>query len=82
MLRDRLTAISQSERISINYCVKDYEDDWQGLRGELTEEVLQQSIFPPSEDMLVLGCGPKERNDLVASLLENMGYKQSNIFLF
>ena len=49
--------------------------EWDGLRGRLTWEMLQQCGFPePADDVLILRCGPKGMNETVSAIMNANGY--------
>lgn len=45
-------------RMKVTHILSDPGDDWKGLKGHVNEDIIKEHLFSPSEDSLVLLCGP------------------------
>jgi NAD(P)H-flavin reductase len=65
------------------YTINKEEEGWEGATGHITKEMISSTCPPPSDDTLMLTCGPPVmcKKFLLPILLE-IGYKQENIFDF
>lgn len=49
--------------------------DWKGLKGRVSKKMLEDiKTPPPADDTLILACGPKQFNEYIKNVLENMEY--------
>ena len=56
---------------------------WEGLRGRVTDEMLKQCRFPePSEETLIVYCGPAAFNKTVETVLASLGYSKDMMHKF
>lgn len=62
----------------------DTDGDWQGVKGRITKELLAACKFPePSEDTLIVYCGPPAFNKTIEEILLNsMGYSKDMLHKF
>lgn len=52
--------------------------EWQGLRGRVTEEMIKECRFPePSDETLILFCGPPGFMKTCEEILEKLGYDKN-----
>ena len=49
-------------------------DNWEGLKGFISKEMLEKSMFPAGDDTLTLLCGPYPMVKLVTGLLKELGH--------
>jgi cytochrome-b5 reductase len=64
---------------------------WQGLRGFVTKELIEKHLPPPSDDCIIMVCGPppmynalcgpRDAAELTGALAE-LGYKPEQVFKF
>ena len=80
LLREELERWDQNGDVKVNFTVDQPSETWTGFKGYLTSEMIRKSIPPPSEDHLVINCGPKAMNDLSCRILKSLGHKEDNIF--
>ena len=81
LLREQLEHFEKlaKGRLEIAHVLSHAGDAWSGLRGHVTEDILRNHLFEPSEDNLVLLCGPPSMIEkAVVPSLEDWGYKQDN----
>ena len=74
---------TQNFKFKLTYTIDKQENGWEGATGHITKDMISQTCPPPSDDTLMLTCGPPVfcKKFLLPMLLE-MGYKQENIFEF
>lgn len=61
LLRAELQALSNHvgpDRFQHHYCLSKAPEDWQHSTGRINLEMMRNHLPPPSEDSLVLFCGP------------------------
>lgn len=84
-MKDELDEIykTQNFKFKLSYTIDKKEDGWQGATGHITKEMISQTCPAPSDETLMLICGPPVfcKKFLLPMLLE-MGYNQENIFDF
>lgn len=62
-------------RLKVTHVLSEAGDEWEGLTGHVTKEIMQEHLFPPQEDNLVLLCGPPTMiQKVVVPGLEEWGY--------
>ena len=58
---------------------RQWPDDWQGYRGRIDREVLDEVAWPPGERPLIYVCGPTGFVEAVAESLVALGHEPSRI---
>ncbi|KAI2630021.1 hypothetical protein GGS21DRAFT_211187 [Xylaria nigripes] len=78
---DRLERMSRG-RLKVTHVLSHAGDDWKGLRGHVTKEMMRQHLFEPSPENLALLCGPPAMiQKAVLPALQEWGYDQDkNLF--
>ena len=73
LLKDELDELERQypDHISIHYIIDKPDDpeNWKHDTGYVTKELLDRYMPPPSDDSVILTCGPKPMNKLVRELL-------------
>ncbi|KAG7673466.1 hypothetical protein Ndes2526B_g03084 [Nannochloris sp. 'desiccata'] len=97
MLRDRLDALVKAHpNFSVYYVVDKAEKGWTGGVGYVTAEMLKENMPTPSNDSMVLVCGPpgmmkiisgekvspKEQGPLAGLLKDKLGYTEAQVYKF
>lgn len=85
ILKERLDELAAKfpERFKLSYILSRPSDEWQGVRGYITKEVLQQALPPVAETTLVLVCGPPVMiNGCVKENLQAMGFTTKQVWDF
>lgn len=84
LLRDELEKLQSAGTIArLWFTLDESPADWKYDEGHITEKMLREHLFPPSEHTLTLMCGRKAMTrGLVQPLLESMGHDPSRIFKF
>lgn len=98
LLKDRLDAIAKKHKnIRVHYVLSQVQhpDQWKGYTGFVSEEIIRRHIHAPSEDTLILVCGPPGFMDAVSGnktpdfkqgevsgLLKKIGYNESMVFKY
>eukprot|EP00981_Chlorochromonas_danica_P001080 scaffold246_cov181-Ochromonas_danica.AAC.14 len=97
LLKDVLDEIARthSDRVKVTYVVSSPRGDWQGHRGYINAEIIQQTMPAPGEGTMIFVCGPlpfmeaisgKKTPDFkqgeVSGLLKAAGYNESMVFKF
>ena len=96
MLKDRVQSLAASHsNFKVHYLVDKSEKGWTGGVGYVTAEVLKAEMPAPSDENLILVCGPppmmkavsgdkvspKDQGQL-SGLLKGLGYTKSNVYKF
>jgi len=85
LLREELERIQKAnpDRFKVWYTVDRPTDGWKYSSGFINEEMLSRALFPPSEDAIVLMCGPPPMiNFACVPNLEKLGYGEEKRFAF
>jgi len=97
MLKDRIDALAISHpNFSVYYVVDKADKGWKGGVGYVTAEMLKEKMPPPSDDTMVLVCGPpgmmkvisgakvspKEQGPLTGLLKDKLGYTEAQVYKF
>ena len=85
ILRDKLENPDRdfSDRFEVHYTLDKAEDGWSGFTGFIDEEMIRNTMPEPSDDTLILLCGPPKMNsEAVKPALESIGYSPDSIFNF
>ena len=69
-------------KLKVAHVLSEPSEEWQGLKGHVTKEIMQEHLFPPSKENLVLLCGPPPMiQKAVLPGLEEWGYaSDKNMF--
>ena len=71
---DELAKHSKSD-FNVNYIVSKVDNhNWSGLRGHITKELLKKLLPKPSDDTLIMFCGPMKLNNFIVDNLLELGY--------
>jgi len=82
------------DRLNVVHVLSDAADDanWAGAKGFIDNKLIQESCAPPSEDTLVVICGPppmstalcgpRDKPDEISGVLSDMGYAVSQVYKF
>lgn len=98
ILRNELDALAfmYPDRLQIAYCLDNPpNENWSGYSGYITKDMIQEFLPPPSDDNLIMVCGPppmmfhisgnkakdKSQGEL-EGLLRDMNYTSSMVFKF
>lgn len=81
LAREMLLQIERDSngRFKVHYTLDFPPPEWQGRRGFITAEMIQDVFVPPSESPLVVMCGPPPMIDFACKKnLEKLGYPKSS----
>ena len=96
LLREELDTLEkENPTFKVFYILSHPPPNWKGLVGYPNKEVIQKVIAPPSDDSIVLVCGPpgmmkavsgdkvsvKEQGP-VEGVLKELGYNESQVYKF
>lgn len=96
LLRNILQDICEKhENINVQHILSKPSDTWEGLRGRINRQILEQFLPPPSSDTLVYVCGPpafmkdvcsdklpnKEQGPL-GGYLKDLGFTENMVYKF
>lgn len=45
-------------QLKVTHVLSEAGEDWNGLKGHVTEEIIKDALFPPEESSVVFLCGP------------------------
>jgi len=83
LLREKLDQLkTEHETFKVNYTLTNPQGTWNGLQGRIDPEKIKQCLPSPSDQTLVLVCGPIAMTNALNLLLHDMGYLEHMIFLF
>jgi len=96
LLREELSALSnQHENFTVHHILEKPTESWRGLEGRITRDYASQLLPPPSDENLILICGPpgfmkavsgdktKDRKQgEVEGMLKDLGYNIDQVFKF
>jgi ferredoxin-NADP reductase len=78
--RKELTEHAGHDRVPIHIALtRDWPEDWQGHRGRVDRQLLEELAWPPDEHPLVYVCGPTAFAETVAEALVQNGHRSSRI---
>jgi NAD(P)H-flavin reductase len=80
LLHKELEALSANKAVQLSLTVDRGTSDWRGLVGLMDAEKLKTYLPAPSDDTLILVCGPPMMNKVVKETLENQGHQWIHIF--
>merc|ERR1711994_959862 len=76
-------AAENPDRFKLWYTIDRPGDDWKYSSGFINAEMIEKSLFAPSEDNLVLMCGPPPMiNFACIPNLDKLGYSQHQRFSY
>lgn len=60
LLRDELDGFQSKSngQFKITHVLSHPDENWKGLKGHVTEDIIKEHLFPPDEDSVALMCGP------------------------
>jgi ferredoxin-NADP reductase len=78
--REELTALGREERFDLHIALtRQWPEDWQGYRGRIDRQLLEEVTWPPDERPLVYVCGPTAFVEAVAEALVGAGHDPGRI---
>jgi cytochrome-b5 reductase len=85
LLKEELETLSKSETLKFKpfFTIDTAEDNWTGGVGFITKEMIKERLPAPSDDTLILMCGPPVMcTKVLMPYLQEMGYSNDDIFGF
>ena len=87
LLKEELENLSKSETLNFKpfFTIdsKTPEENWTGGVGFITKEMIKERLPAPSDDTLILMCGPPVMcKNVLMPYLQEMGYPEGDIFGF
>eukprot|EP00440_Ansanella_granifera_P073595 gb/GFBE01079861.1/.p1 GENE.gb/GFBE01079861.1/~~gb/GFBE01079861.1/.p1 ORF type:complete len:296 (+),score=58.96 gb/GFBE01079861.1/:1-888(+) len=88
---------ASGDRLKVIHMLSEAADDttWHGVTGFITRELLEQHAPPPSEDSMVMVCGPPPMYNVLIGgvvvidglkqlngMLRDMGYSSDQVYIF
>lgn len=58
------------------------EKEWNGQVGFVTKEMIQTNLPAPSDDTIILYCGPLPFEEMMGKHLAELGYSKDQMFKF
>lgn len=77
---DRFARDNES-RCKLLYTLTQAPEEWTGLRGRIGKKLLEEHVVP-CQDAIVLICGPEALEKSVHVILNEMGWKDSDLLFF
>ncbi|KAI9263771.1 hypothetical protein BY458DRAFT_458404 [Sporodiniella umbellata] len=97
LLKDELDKIAEKhpDRFKVIYTLDKVPENWKGLRGYITADVIKANFPSPEEkDAVIMVCGPPPmvasiagpkkgmKQGELSGILKELGYNQENVFKF
>ena len=82
LLRKELEELSKSNKIKLNFALDVGNPEWKGYVGFVSEKMLSECFDKPSDDHLLMACGPPMMMNDVRTLGKKLGFKEENIAIF
>jgi len=83
LCRNELETFSQDSRVSVHYTLDRPNEDWKGKSGFITDSMISECFPPPSDDTVVLLCGPPPMIKYAClPNLEKLKYNSERIFTY
>ena len=60
----------------------DDSENWQGGVGFITKEMLKEQMPAPSEETMMMYCGPPPFENMMKQHLKDLGYSDDMVFKF
>jgi ferredoxin-NADP reductase len=78
--RDELTGYRADDGVDVQITLtREWPDGWDGLRGRIDRDVLDEVVWPPAERPLVYACGPSSFVEAAGAELVAAGHDPSRI---
>ncbi|GMR62283.1 hypothetical protein PMAYCL1PPCAC_32478, partial [Pristionchus mayeri] len=83
-ITEELDALAETHptRFRLTYTVSKAGDDWRGCVGRADSSEMLKLILRPSEDHVVMICGPNPMVKSVVNALKEMGHQERNVLVF
>jgi len=83
LCRNELEQFSQDSRFKVSYTLDRPEEGWTGQTGFINDEMIQACLPGPSDDTIVLLCGPPPMIKFACMPnLEKLGYNMDKVFSY
>ena len=80
LLQRELETLAENKTVAVTLTVDRAIEGWKGLVGVMDQEKLVTNVPAPSDDTLVLICGPPMMNKVVRDTLEKLGHQWIHVF--
>jgi ferredoxin-NADP reductase len=78
--RQELAELADHDGVSVHLALtREWPEDWQGHRGRIDRQLLEQLAWPPAQQPLVYVCGPTVFVEAVAESLVQSGHQPGRI---
>jgi ferredoxin-NADP reductase len=78
--REELTALAAAAPIDVRFTLtREWPEDWDGARGRIDRELLDEAAYPPQVNPLIYVCGPTGLVETAASALVQSGHDPGRI---
>lgn len=84
LLREEMDKFAKDfpDRFSVHYVLNKPPEGWKGGVGYVSKSMLEEHMPAPSNEIMVLYCGPLPMNKAIKANLEEIGYTQYQMFKF
>jgi len=84
LLREKLEDFvsKHPDQFEVYHVLNNPGEGWKQGKGFITPDIIQEHIPAPSEDSLVLMCGPTPMNNAMVGHLTKLGYSEQQYFIF
>lgn len=82
--KDGLDSVGRHSNVDINYTVDRVPEgqSWEGHVGFIDEQLIQKTLSPPGDDVLVVICGPYKMCQVLKDLVKKVGYTSKMVYCY
>lgn len=82
ILRQELDKLNADGKVKVRYTVDNGNDSWKGYTRFVSEQMFRETFPQPSNDHLLMVCGPPLMIKDVLIIAAKLGFQNENIALF
>ena len=82
VLREELDALHATRKVMVSYTLDKGSEGWKGYTGFVNEVMLRESFPVPSDDHLLLICGPPLMVRDILAVAAKLGHSENNIAVY
>lgn len=84
LLKNELDALVRQypQQVYVHYVLDKAPEQWTGSQGYITADLISSHCPKPSDDCLLLLCGPRPMTTSVEAHASNLGYLKDQVFTF
>ena len=82
LLRRELEELASASKIKLSFTLDVGNPQWKGRVGFVSEQMFADFFDGPSDDHLLLACGPPMMMNDVRTIAKKLGFKESDVAIF